>query len=339
MPTYRTTNWCFTWNNYNEALFNMDTVEEIVRYTFGDFKYICLGFEVGKQGTPHIQGYIDFKDKVSLTPLKRIDRKINWSGRKGTWKQATDYCKKDGKFIEFGKPNKQGERTDLNEIKESIAKGEKTVDEITMEHPMIFHQYGRTLNKIEDIALRKKFRTTMTEGFWYYGPTAVGKSHKAFTGFNPDTHYVYPNDNGWWDGYTQQETVILNDFRGEIPYNMLLQLIDKWPMTVRRRNREPMPFTSKRIIITSSVRPESVYKQTNKKDNIAQLLRRLKVEEIPAVSEVPQSKVPGSGQGNTLPDHSLSLYIEKVALYIDELEEQKMINKIKELPMQEYEEF
>jgi hypothetical protein len=46
----------------------------------------------------------------------------------------------------------------------------------------------------------------------------VGKSHKALADFDPNTHYIYPNDKGWWDGYKQHETVVFNEFRGELDY-------------------------------------------------------------------------------------------------------------------------
>jgi hypothetical protein len=87
----------------------------------------------------------------------------------------------------------------------------------------MYHQYGRTLHKIEDIVLRTKYRSWMTTCTWYYGPTATGKSHRAFEGFNPITDYVWADDNGWQDGYTGQPRVIINDFRGDIiKYNELL---------------------------------------------------------------------------------------------------------------------
>ena len=47
-------------------------------------------------------------------------------------------------------------------------------DEIVCEDPEQYHQYGRTLHKLEDIALRKKHRTWMTTCDWLWGPTGVG---------------------------------------------------------------------------------------------------------------------------------------------------------------------
>lgn len=197
---------------------------------------------------------------------------------------AEDY-EKDGKtkdanplFQEFGELPRQGQRSDLDEIKDDIMQGKTSVDDVAINNPIVFHQYGRTLNKIEDIVLRKRFRNWMTTAEWLYGATGVGKSKKAFEKYSPDTHYVYPNDNGWWDGYAGQEIVIINEFRGEIKFSELLDLIDRYPKTVRRRGREPVPFLAKHIIITSCKKPSEIYSNALcETDNISQLLRRCKV--------------------------------------------------------------
>lgn len=273
--------------------------------------YLVVGLEVGQLcGTSHMQGYIEFENARSLKGVKKIlgNQKIHLEIRKGTPEQASNYCKKgeqpsteweemgingpnfgkNANFREYGTriEGKPGKRTDLIEIKDEIMKGKK-VNDITLESPQLFHQYGRTFNKIEDLAMQQKFRTEHTEGFWYFGKTNLGKSHEAFKDFNPKTHYIYPYDGGWWDLYTQQETVIINDFRGEIPYNMLLQLLDKWPFYVRRRCREPIPFTSKKIIITSSAPPDEIYWRTNENDSIEQLIRRLTIIELKAEFQLP----------------------------------------------------
>ena len=55
-----------------------------------------------------------------------------------------------------------------------------TADEVALQNPAFFHQYGRTLREVETVALRQRWRTEMTEGVWYTGPAASGKSHIAF---------------------------------------------------------------------------------------------------------------------------------------------------------------
>lgn len=142
---------------------------------------------------------------------------------------------------------------------------------------MIYHQYGRTLNKLEDLKMRNISRDEITTCDWIYGETGSGKSHRVFQDYHPSTHYLWRNDNGWWEGYTQQHYIIMNDYRGEIKYNELLQLIDKYPYFVKRRGKEPLPFTSKHIFITSSLSPEKIYHNRVEEDKIEQLLRRINV--------------------------------------------------------------
>lgn len=151
------------------------------------------------------------------------------------------------------------------------------MNEILLERPYAYHQYGRTLEKIQDVVLRSKERTEPSEGFWLFGPTGVGKTHMAYAMCEGVDKYLYPNDKGWWDAYSHQHTVIINDFRGEITYNTLLQMVDKWGFSVPRRCREPIPFLSKRIIITSSQPPEEVYHNLAARDSLDQLFRRFKV--------------------------------------------------------------
>lgn len=276
-------NVCFTCNNYTDDF--VQSLKEISK------KYIVFGFEVGDMGTPHLQGYIEFASSKRWSTIHKLLPGCHTEARKGTAQEAADYCKKDGDYYEDGVISRQGARPDLDALKVDIMEHGKSVDDICVEHPMLFHQYGRTLSRLEDIALRKKFRTEMTQGIWYWGPTAVGKSHRAFkettgTDFDPSTHYVWKNDHDWQCGYTGQETVIINDFRGEIKYNELLQLVDKWPYTLNRRGREPVPFLAKLVIITSSIPPDECYRRRAAEDSIEQLNRRFKVIEVTAAEVV-----------------------------------------------------
>ena len=74
--------------------------------------------------------------------------------------------------------------------------------------------------------------------------------------------------------------MIINDFRGGIAYNELLQLVDKWPHNVPRRGRPPIPFTSTLVYITSPHTPAEVYHNLAEHDSLDQLLRRFEVKEV-----------------------------------------------------------
>ena len=241
----------------------------------GKVLYMCYGDEVcPTTQRKHHQGWAYFKNqKSSYKEVATLLGVSHVEGMRGSLSQNDDYCSKEGAMKHFGTRPTPGERLDLEDIKQRIMEGE-SVDELTMWNPELFHQYGRTLSKIEQIQLRKKFRTWMTVGKWYYGPTGTGKSHTAFEDFTPEDCYVKNLSDDWWDGYVGQPRVILNDFRGQIKYEELLCLVDKWPHTVKQRNREPVPFLARELIVTSSLHPALLYESLKKEDSIDQLLRR-----------------------------------------------------------------
>lgn len=271
--------WCFT--NYDLS-FNYEYY-----YHHTTAEYVAYSLEIcPTTGRPHHQGFVWFSaERSSIKEVAEQLGKCNVRMCGGNLDQNADYCSKFSSLIKWGNPPRQGKRTDLITVRDEIING-KSVDELALENPILFHQYGRTLNKLEDIILRRKWRTEMTEGIWYWGKTGAGKSHKAFEGFNNTECYTYPNDNGWWDGYAGQPIVIINEFRGGIPYAELLDLCDKWPKTVRRRNREPVPFLATKLIITSSMKPSDVYYNIDCIDSLDQLKRRFKIIEISNGDEV-----------------------------------------------------
>lgn len=249
-------------------------------------RFIAYGLETcPTTGRQHHQGWIVFKNQIatstkSLGNIGKILGNAHVEPMWGTLKQNAVYCSKESDLCKFGDEPKQGDRNDLKEVVRRIRDRETTADEILIDDPGYYHMYGRTLERAEDVVMRKRFRTEMTKGIWLYGNTGAGKSHVAFDGFDPENGYVKTltgNEAKWWDGYTGQETVILNEFRGEIGYGELLSLVDKWPVSVPRRNREPAPFLAKRVIITSALHPQEVWKKRGMSDSMDQLYRRFDV--------------------------------------------------------------
>lgn len=292
--------------------------------------YAIFGMEhCPTTGRLHIQSYIKRTTAVTVKTqnnklrqlgLERFDLRI----AKGTDVQNKTYCSKEQVLWEFGTPGKQGERTDLKELTERIANSShplRELDEITMDEPDMYHKYGRTLIRVADIAQRNTVRTKKTEGIWIYGPTGVGKSYQAYDQFNINTHYdVKLKDKGWWDGYRQQETVIIDEFRGQFPMWELLRLLDDTPHSVPSRNKEPIPFTSERVYITSCHRPEEVYKNLADGDSIEQLYRRCKVFFKPSLA-APATEVLREGNTSNFNKIDTSLSHDKLLKAIEAINE------------------
>lgn len=122
-------------------------------------------------GKSHYQGYVECKVELRYNEARKLLPKDSWvQCRHGTQEQAIVYCKKIesavGKPIEYGKPKRQGNRTDLDSIFDCIQSG-MTKKEILMEfrgHGMryVSHisktmeiMWGKDETDREIIALRK----------------------------------------------------------------------------------------------------------------------------------------------------------------------------------------
>lgn len=298
----RTRLWCFT--NFNLE-FNYKSIFDNKKF---HIRYIAYGEEVcPSTNRKHHQGWLYFdSDKESIKQVSKMLGNANCRPCKGNIEQQENYCSKEGHYTEIGIcPNKQGARTDLEEVKNNILNGLIKCDEIACEKPSLYHQYGRTLTKIEDIALRRKWRNWMTEGIWYYGETGCGKSEKAFENYNPLTHYKYTEE--WWDGYIGQETLIIDELRGDtIRFREILALADKHPHYVKRRCREPIPFLAKQIIITSALHPKDIFTNLNADDKLDQLYRRFKIIKL---DKIPQKCLEGNTEPLNSPCESDDEYI------------------------------
>lgn len=98
MPSY-CKHWCFTVNNWTSA---NDELLKALGTTNGT-SYLVYGYEEGENHTPHLQGYIAFDTRKRFNQVKDVlPAGAHIEAKKGTPKQAADYCKKDGIYQEFG---------------------------------------------------------------------------------------------------------------------------------------------------------------------------------------------------------------------------------------------
>lgn len=236
------------------------------------FSYIVYGKEICPDtGRHHLQGYVEFSQSVSFkVAQKRIgDPTCHIALRLGTAREAADYCKKDGDFIEVGIISKPGERTDLQLIKDRILKGDSDIrgmlEEDMVNNPQQL-RFAEGLLKYRRNALRDPPICN-----WFYGQTGTNKSRTVWDKEGLDLYVVEPGFE-WFDGYVGQEAVLFDDFRGQITLCTLLRILDRYPLRLKMKggfiNWKPL-----RIYITSSKTPQECYKNCG--ENIDQLIRRL----------------------------------------------------------------
>lgn len=186
--------------------------------------YLAYSLEISKSGYKHYQGFVCWKcSRWTYACKKKYGHYFAYM--KGKLIQNDDYCSKQGTLTEFGRLPKQGERTDLKNIVTDIFEHKINVDQIIQHNPMLYHQYGRTLEKAQNLAYKERTKKPIVH--WYYGESGVGKTKKA-TLINAD-YWFYNTETKWWDGYKQQHTIIIDDIRQDtFKLNTLLRILDHY---------------------------------------------------------------------------------------------------------------
>lgn len=228
----------------------------------GQCDYLVYGEEICPDtGKLHWQSYAEFKNGVTQSTVKTRfkDNKCHVEPRWGPQADAIKYCKKDGKWKEFGGKKKQGERTDLEDVAQRLLDGE-SLRTVAEENPTLYCKYRNGLKDLsgwgqQDAA--KEFRQVCTEVLW--GDAGTGKTRTAVE--DGDDYFILDmsaNDSVWFDGYNGQKTLIIDDFYGWIKYGYLLRLLDGYQLRLPVKGSFTFARWDK-VFITSNKPPKDWY--------------------------------------------------------------------------------
>lgn len=218
--------------------------------------YYIVAKEKGESGTPHLQCYMEFKNRYRLNRIQRLFKaKVHLEARKGSPQQASEYCKKDGSFVEYGKISKPGKRNDIANLKAAVMKGDSILTLYNDHDAMYKYHRAAKDHRLHLQMADKKF--TPMEVICYYGDAGAGKTRLANETY-PDIFHVPSVEPLWFDGYSGEDTILLDDFYGGLNYSRLLKILDGYRFSVPIKGG----FVWKkwtRVIITSNVHPKKWY--------------------------------------------------------------------------------
>lgn len=89
----RSRKYIFTLNNYTDT-----ETQDIEEYFDKNCVKWIFGFEIGKCGTPHLQGFMEFKSAKKFSVLKTLCSRWHLQTARGSLKENYDYCSKDGNY-------------------------------------------------------------------------------------------------------------------------------------------------------------------------------------------------------------------------------------------------
>lgn len=211
--------WHYVINNYTD-----DDIEGVI--AIKDFVYHVFGFEVGENGTPHIQAYVCFENQRFRHAMKKLLPRAKLLVARGSAKQNFTYNSKDGEYYEQGK------------IEESAGPGKPTFQKLQIvmnnpeQNPHVFMQYHRAYPKmLQVIAERGRSlpdsppRILCTQ---FYDPELLlDMAEKRFKFSTP--FFTEGNETDCWNN----EQLVITDC-----YGMTVMGIAAWmrkrPYTIRR---------------------------------------------------------------------------------------------------------
>jgi len=277
--------WVFTLNNW--------TVAEVDRVNAIECKYIVYGKEVGASGTPHLQGFVYFKNPRVFNGVKSLFPERVHLEVCRHMEKAIDYCKKgeqshqewedhgvDG--VNFGKnavvfqkgtpPLSQKEKGDMEVERYEDAKRLAMEGQLEDIPGDIFIRCYKSLTAIKKDYMNKPNDLNDVCGVWIHGKSGIGKSRMA--------RHVWPGlfdklINKWWDGYQGEKHVLLDDFDPSHAclFHYLKRWADRYSFTCENKGGG-LCIRPSTIIVTSQYRPDEIWLDAPTRDAI---YRRFKV--------------------------------------------------------------
>ncbi len=242
--TTQSKHWVFTINNW--------TIHdiELISKQMDQYTYLITGKEGKDTNTPHIQGYVVFKQPKRLTQISKIMPRawIKKKYTKSTPKQSSDYCKKEHDYYEYGTiplTKEQAKKQVWTNAYQDAKQG--NYDKIP--HGMLIRYYHAFKRIHQDNPIKPKDLHKL-ENVWIYAPSDYGKSTYAREKY-PDYYDKPPNK--WFIGYKGQQTLLLDDY-GPEQIKYITWYLKRWsdkfsfPMETKGGGRQIRP---KHIIITS----------------------------------------------------------------------------------------
>ncbi len=264
--------WCLTINN------PIDDDYPIENWLIDlSIEYLIYGKETGESNTPHLQMYLCYINRKSLHQCKGDFPRAHIERMRGTPLQAALYCKKDQDWQEFGiLPKTPAEKSSEMLLEQwekayQLAK-EGKIEEIRKD---LLIRYYHAFKRIRQDNPSSPQDLPDVCGQWLFGPTGVGKSYRA----RKDNPIFYDKPiNKWWDGYKNQDVVIIDDLGlSASPWigTFLKRWADRYSFPAEEKNSTTQ-IRPQKIVVTSQYRLEQLFQG----EVLKALKRRFKTTDV-----------------------------------------------------------
>lgn len=248
--TQRARGWCFT-------SFESDTpsLPKSAQYLVAQHE-ICPETQ-----RMHWQGFVYFRNPQRFNTLKKLFPQAHIEQMKGSIDQAIAYCQKTdtsikGTQIEIGERPEQGRRSDIHDVLDAMRDGQSLQD-VMLDYPEVCSKYLRYIKEVQ-LLMNRPSVYMPRRCLLISGPPGCGKTGIVHDGFGYDQVYTWNWSQKWFDGYSQQRCILLDEFcHHSVDPNFLKQLCDGYPIT-RETKGGHVRITSDCIVLCTNEYPETL---------------------------------------------------------------------------------
>jgi len=239
-----------------------------------------LSFFVGQRercpntGKIHWQAYCRLSQQISFTTIKTWLPRAHIENAKGNEAQNIAYCTKADSRVsgpyEQGDRAMPGKRKDIDTVRDLVKAGKRIceiADQVSSYQALRFAEKYITLQPVQ--------RREAPLVYWFHGSTDSGKTREAWRRAEEVGADVWCSHDTlqWFDGYTGQKYVIIDDIRGSsCKFSFLLKLLDRYPLMVPIKGGY-VRWLPEVIVITSPRKPKYLYNKGP--EDVRQLTRRI----------------------------------------------------------------
>lgn len=270
----------------------------------------------------HYQVYLQCKQPVRFTQVKTM-LGCDWAHieeSRGSCQQNIDYCTKTETRAPGAEPFRwgtaslgQGSRTDLAAVSDAIKAG-KSIYEIANDHSDHFLRHAKSIMLMSNLLNSRAASTTIRrdlEVILILGHPGTGKTRYVFEKHGLTDVYKLNTGAGttWWDGYSGQPVLLIDDFYGTgLQWKEFLNILDIYPLQVQVKGSTTW-VNYRTVYITSNTEwfrwYPSIQSSPQWKIQIGALYRRLsKIYRVPSAGHWVMETVRKTPTGEPiLPDY------------------------------------
>ena len=211
---------------------------------FEDWSWMGQQEEGGHTGYRHYQLFMQATSRIRLSTVRaRLEKKhgihVNYiEPRRYSVASCVAYVSKKqtrqaGPFIhgDFDAHDQQGKRNDLEELREAVTKG-ASVNDVLLD-PELSGKAARVMPWLEKMvgaqqAARFSQEDREVTVHYLWGKPGLGKTKSVMDGDRSEifrvTNYQHP-----FDDYEGQATLVLDEFASQLPFQLLLNVLDRYP--------------------------------------------------------------------------------------------------------------